>query len=164
MKTKPWSMSLTAANSWNTCFHEPGAVAWSRRRPTIRHLFARLCHAFPDRRTVTSNGHHKSNFWPVVQIEIAPPIRSVRKDVPRALELLIEKMIETNPAERYQDMREVMEALDGYTNGDTKSIAVIGGRQRRRIFRMLKLLAIVAVAFFLGWLLTTILGRLAPTS
>jgi len=84
-------------------------------------------------------------------------IGKIRNDVPAALEKVVSKALEKNPAKRFQSMDEMCEALQNALNevqdGRTASALTVrlGRKQRRFLFRFTPILIVlIAIAFYLG--------------
>jgi tetratricopeptide (TPR) repeat protein/predicted Ser/Thr protein kinase len=87
----------------------------------------------------------------------APDPRKLRPDLPRQLAWVVRRLLQTDPARRFQNAREVVEALDGKLR--PPSIRSLGGR--RRLFAAVSV-SVLAVLLTAGWAYLPRNTRLQP--
>ncbi len=79
-------------------------------------------------------------------MERAASVHQVNPNVPQYLSYVVGKCLEIRPEDRYQTVREIYDALEGWKTGATKPIGVLSVRWFRRAFRNRAAVASAAAA------------------
>ena len=78
-------------------------------------------------------------------------LSTVRRDIPKQLSLIVEKMLEKRPEDRYQTMNDLICDLESHTLGRRVSVGMTA-RQRRIVRQIIALVRLALVSFCISWL------------
>jgi serine/threonine-protein kinase len=89
-----------------------------------------------------------------------PSVASLSKNVPRELALILDKMLEKEPKDRYATMQELLDDLNRFKEG--RGIAVkLTSSQRFLLRQVLTFLLVVVIAFGVGWIVFAMINLAA---
>jgi hypothetical protein len=78
-------------------------------------------------------------------------LSTVRNEIPKQLSMIVEKMLEKRPEDRYQTMNDLIGDLKSHTLGRRVSVGMTA-RQRRSVRQILALARLALISFCISWL------------